>query len=70
MTGATIIFYMVLIFPGQHPPVKMDKPSASLEECLDDAAYVLGKMNPDWPNGTRLQAGCFITVPNKEEVNK
>ncbi len=68
--GTVIVFYMVLMLPGVTPPVKMDKPSASLEECVDDVRYILERMNPEWPNGTRLQAGCYVQVPNKEETKK
>ncbi len=70
MSTTGIVFYMVLMFPNIHPPVKMDKPSASIEECLDDARYILERLNPEWPNGTRLQAGCYVQVPNKEDASK
>ena len=64
----TVIFYMVLILPGVSPPVKMDKQSANLEECIDDVRYILERANPEWPNGTRLQAGCVVIPNDKVDV--
>ena len=66
MTGATIVLLLVLMIPG-HPPVPQSAPVDSIEECLEGVKSILEQYNPEWPNGTRLQAGCIIVPADKSK---
>ncbi len=65
-----VTFYILLFLPGQRQPVMHAKENVPIEECLEDVKYLLERVNPEWPAGAVMQAGCSVKIPDHEDANK
>lgn len=60
MTALTALFFVLIVTDG-HPPYGF-RQEMSLADCLFEVNDILSKQSAALA-GTRIQAGCSITVP-------
>jgi len=68
MLGTTIIFYVVLMMPGQQKPVDYYIEVESLSACIVEAQHFTERL-PKMAElkGAQIDVGCVIQLPPSEE---